>query len=358
MLRLASSEYRAVPRGFRPDLTRLIGQTLRLAAVVAALTSLAVGFTDPRVQRALEPVPALRPATEASIHRLQVADDGRTVWVTSSPGRLRNVDLATGRVLIDLFVPEGLSPAPLCTADGFQVMFLSHGGQPLVQRLDYEDGPVALRRERTDLIDRFAINPGGDRIVLQSNEALELCSGTGPDRRHVIVTQDRRCSALAWAPDGTQLLVAEEDGWLSLRDGRTLAELARIPSQIECGVRAGWSQDGRFALAFGVSGPIAVWDTHSPAASPRHLEFECRSAAALSPDGSQLAVCDTERQFWLINVADPSDRFCLDRLPASANAICYTPGGDRLLVGTMNGDLLCWSLLEERLLWTSGPGKS
>ncbi|MDZ4688591.1 MAG: WD40 repeat domain-containing protein [Planctomycetaceae bacterium] len=299
-------------------------------------------------------MPEQRPVIETSIRQLQIAEDGRTVWVTRLPSRLQNVDLATGRVLIDLPVPECQSPAPLGMNASRHMVFLNHSGQPMVQRIGYEEEPVALHRVRDAKIGRIAVNPRDNVVVLATNHALELCSWSHPDRRHAIVAQDRRCGALAWSPDGTQLLVVDQDGWLSLRDGRTLAELARTATHIEFGIRAAWSQNGRFALAYGSNGPIAVWDTHTPAAGPRHLEFELRFTAALSPDGRQIAICDPERQVWLININDPGDRICLDHVPTLANAICYTPDGGRLLVGTLNGELLCWSLVEERWLWTLG----
>jgi hypothetical protein len=67
------------------------------------------------------------------------------------------------------------------------------------------------------------------------------------------------------------------------------------------------------------------------------------------PDRTQLAICDTVQRQWLVDIAQPARRF-LGRIPALASAICFASDG-RLLLGTLDRDLLCWSLSEQELEW-------
>lgn len=340
------------PRGQWPMSFRLAGHLVWFIVVGLAVLGLGVGLSDPRVQETLDPAPAVRPLLGHSIRRLQFSEDNQAVWITRLRNHVQAIDMATGEVLIHWELPSVMSPVPQISTDGLQLVYFDRAGQIIYERLNTPAGPRSLHHRLGTDINCFALNPRGNHIAMVSDTRLELKALSAVDQPSYIVDGNWMGCRLAWSPDGLQLFILHADGRLSLRDAYTGAELANVFSRVEAGWHAEWAPQGRFAFAYGDKGPIAIWDTLKPEAAPEHLDIESRSVVALSPNGQMIAVCDSNQQPWLINRQNLDDRLGLERLSTLASVASFTADGKFLLIGTLGGELHCWSIAEERWVWS------
>ena len=149
-----------------------------------------------------------------------------------------------------------------------------------------QDGTVRIWDTTTGVIDRTAQVLDSNTIT-SANEAVQL---------HVAAI-----TAVAWSPDGWDVLYANEDGWVSLWN---INEDKTANSSLWDGGRinaVAWSPDGgRFALGL-QNGAIEIWspasafgsDSSEPLARyQRHRKAV--NALAWSPDGSAIASASSD----------------------------------------------------------------
>jgi WD40 repeat protein len=303
------------------------------------------------------PAVAEQTTSYASVRALQLADNSTTVWVMRHPSRLQSVDLATGRVLTEARYGVTLTRAMQVNAAGTLVALGNERGDPRVLQPGYEDAPARVLTASSNPAWQYALSPRHPRMVQVNGPSLELWSLKDEPTLQADAVLDEQVSSLVWSPDGSCLLVLTTNGRLTLHDGESLAVVQSVSTPLLGCTTCTWSASSRFVLAYDPKGRTIVWDIERQGSGLRSIDLgpSYCSRAALSPDGRWLAHCRGGLQLGLLDLERPDQPALLAELSTTVSAVCFTTDGTRLLIGTLAGELICWSFPDGRLLWqTSG----
>uniref|UniRef100_A0A7C2P177 WD40 repeat domain-containing protein n=1 Tax=Schlesneria paludicola TaxID=360056 RepID=A0A7C2P177_9PLAN len=307
------------------------------------------------VEPLADPQASARSQPRNSVLSLRPASDGRSVWTTGHPSRWQQIDLATGSVIESEQIQSNLIDGLQLDADGLHLVYGGLRGEVWIREREAAASTAAILPDALHDQPRFALCPHGGWLVLESAGTLELWTLDGSPRRLVRARIGSAVSALAWNPAGSHVLVVSSEGHLLLyeKESLSLVQTARIPAG--SGLRATWSADGQWVLVYGQFGAMQLWSVGAESAAVRSFPRGFQSAAALSRQGDWLAYGDELGRLWLISVRNPAQRHLLGRTDSLASAACFTHEGDRLLIGTQGGELLCWSVPDRTLEWRVSP---
>ena len=168
-----------------------------------------------------------------------------------------------------------------------------------------------------------------------TSRRLPIVGGPSPDSPAAPIDAP---SAPAFGPDGT-LVVAGFGGFLGLVDAQTGAkghhDLVLAPSA---------SADGRIVVAAGWDGRARLWDTRTRRPLGASIAFSAPDgAAAISPDGSSVAISEVARS---LDVRDVHSRRRLAHLRIDDSAIgfaAFSRDGSLLLAGSGDGHVRAFS---------------
>jgi WD40 repeat protein len=199
-------------------------------------------------------------------------------------------------------------------------------------------------------IAEYAASPGLIRALDAAVRASRL--------RALLTGHDDVVNSVAYAPDGSRLVTASDDGtariW-SRGERRELLALRGHSARVRC---AGYSPDGTRILTASDDETIKVWDSATGRLLFSAAGFDRVYGAAWSPDGALIAaVSGLEGYLTLRNGADgalvttrgyqPNG----NHLPADSNdrySVAFSPDGTHLVTGSAFGIPQLWRL--------GGPG--
>jgi WD40 repeat protein/serine/threonine protein kinase len=101
--------------------------------------------------------------------------------------------------------------------------------------------------------------------------------------------------SLAYSPDGQYLFGGSRDLTARVIDVASQQEVRRLPGHTRPIDAVAWSPDGRWLATGDEGGVVRIWDA---AAKPKPLSTQGWSGAALSPDGSRIALALKEADGW------------------------------------------------------------
>jgi WD40 repeat protein len=276
-----------------------------------------------------------------------VSPDGRSFALGGLDGRVRLLDLATGRVRR---LPGGHRGRVLrmrFTPDGRTLVTAGIDGRVLAWSLA-GDHRVRLVGRHSKEIDGLDLSRDGRTLLTASLDGRAILWDLAGDRR-----LDRRFAAgprfpvaftprgIAVSPDGRTLAVTQADGDVVLIDTRTLQRRASIHALRGPAAAAAFSPDGKVLAVTGAGGRLTLWNTRTlaPAGELRGMRADSE-AVAFSPDGRRVAAAEAivsaaafrgppqPLRVWDLRRRAPTAL----RARMSANLIAYSPGG-RLIAG-------------------------
>lgn len=227
-----------------------------------------------------------------------------------------------------------------------------HSGRAVV----YDVATGERRAEVGDMVDvvlaadidasqRFVAIGGPTKVV----EVIEIASG---NPRHRIKKHTDWVTALAFSPDGTMLVTGDRSGGLHVWETEsggivfTLAEHKQRITDVE------WRPDGKAIASVSDDGNLIIWNIKDgfPAANVNAHKAKSRSrytrgtgvlACDFQPDGRLVTVGrDGQLRLWSVSGNKERQAVVGDSLPIAAGVL----GADRLVVGTLAGQLQAWRL--------------
>jgi WD40 repeat protein len=304
-------------------------------------SQIAVGSTD---LASVCDVQTGREIYEISVHNGDViavafSRDGKTLMTASADGAVGIWTANAVDARLDLFEHDHAVWSVAFSPNGSRILTGGVGGIRLwdVVSRDFLSGVSVART--TGGVD---FSPDGLNAVVAEGQTVRLreiptLTPVGQPMEH-----DGWVSAVAFSPDGSQVLSASFDKTVKLWDGETGKSIAALPHPD--GVRAAaFDADGSRILTGSLDNTAQLWDaqTGQPMAQPL-LHRGMVTAVAFSRDGALVATgsADGGIQIWDSQTLEPVGRPLAH--DERVNAIAFSRDGTYVATGTTQGVLRCW----------------
>jgi DNA-binding SARP family transcriptional activator/WD40 repeat protein len=283
-----------------------------------------------------------------AVSRMRFTPDGRTLVTSGQDGQVLAWDVDR-RSIAQRFAGHSRAVDGLdLTADGRTLVTASLDARAILwdlagdRRLDRRF-PVGTRFDFAFTPRGIAVSPDGRTLaVTHSDGKVDLIDAATLRRRGVVPALDAPATAVAFSPNGRLLAVTGVGGLVTLWDARTLAPAGELDMPVGSDAIA-FSPDGKLLAAaeedvqvpLRKGGPLRVWDVHRRTLTA----FRGGSAAnsiAFSPDSSLLAAAETEGG---TEVREAGRGRLVKRLVTGdfARSVAFSPDGDLLFVGQYDG---------------------
>jgi WD40 repeat protein len=237
----------------------------------------------------------------------------RLLLTSSEDGSVRLWDAATGALVRTFRRHESPVLSAAFSPDGERIASGALDRTVHVFRTDGTGTPLVLRGHEGG-VTSVAWTPDGRSVVSASqfDRSVRIWPADGSPAR--VLRFDRGVFRATPTPDGTRLLVAEEDGPLHVHRLDTLAELPPLPALPEGLLAAAASEDGRLVALASIDGLVRVFPADGTA-EPIRLRGHDQAVghAAFSPDGTRLATASRDGTARVFTIS-------WDRLRASLRA--------------------------------------
>jgi WD40 repeat protein len=282
------------------------------------------------------------------VEGLAFSPDGATLYTVSPDKLLLAWDLDGSR----RFVAEDRSPAmpanadyPIVIRNGELITYVSGlSGQPdAMQFLDLTANEMSPRVEvgHGGIGDIRTRPPDSDQVATTGRDGFVRIWDRSTGR--LLSERDVDGQRLAYSADGERILVGGADGAVAVIDADTLEPLAP-PIQLDhpvVGLQA--SPDDRTAIALTSAPGIALVDTvDGTVLHERRIELDPISAD-FSPDGERVAIALQAGEVAVLDVSTAEwVRTPLDGHHSMAITVRYSPDGDTLVSGGLDGRVALW----------------
>jgi WD40 repeat protein/tRNA A-37 threonylcarbamoyl transferase component Bud32 len=278
--------------------------------------------------------------------------DGRRLASTDAEGAVKVWDRHSARLLLDLRGHKGAVKAVAFSPDGKALA--SGGADGALVLWDANSGKrVATLRDRGAGVRGVAFSPGGKRLAsvggLPLKGELRLW---GVSARTALADRPwhNLLAAVAFSPDGKQLVTAGPDGSVTSHDAVSLKRIHDFLGRTQRA--APWSSvalsaDGRWVAAGSPDGLVAVWDMASglelfTALTPNQAGVS--GVAFAGPEGRILVAAgsDNTAQGWFTRSGKPA--FTLRGHTRAIRAVAASPDGSCLASASLDGTVKLWGL--------------
>nr|WP_249731943.1 TIR domain-containing protein [Roseococcus sp. SDR] len=149
--------------------------------------------------------------------------------------------------------------------------------------------------------------------------------------------------ACAFAPDGTRLASAGDDGTLRIWDVRSGSRLLTLHGHLDWVLACAFAPDGTRLASAGSGGTLRIWDAHSGVAllTLRGNEGMARGCA-FAPDGTRLASAGDDGTLRIWDAQSGGELLTLRGHEDGVLACAFAPDGTRLASAGHDGTLQIW----------------
>lgn len=321
-----------------------------------------------------------------------VAPDGRVFAVTGDvSARLTLFDLASGRVASTVALPANLAGALASFGETSDEILLWTPGRTAAARIRVVDGaldPESLKPFEVPALERGTFVLRGAFFVGADSETGTAMIGTPEEwslaRRIASPRRHGRLRDIALSPDGSVAIIsAEAGGAMRIQDLRSDTLVAMLHGHLDRVIGTRFFADGRRFVTVGFDGTARLWDLDAlrsefrvSATDPtgrlaaafdadatllasggwgevqlfraktgellwtRYLAARYVERLAFSPDGSRLAIAETNGRALILAVADGSIERELPSIPAGHSGLLWDPADRWIALAGGDGTLL------------------
>lgn len=153
-----------------------------------------------------------------------------------------------------------------------------------------------------------------------------------------------KVSAVAFRPDGKQLVTAGADGTVRVWDARTGAQVRAINGHVGGALSAAFDPDGKHIVSGGADGAVRVWGAETGTERPGP-KWNLRRVTTVSfnSDGAKVLAAGADGAVRVWDVATGATQE-LDGHRGAVNAAAFSPDGSRVVTGGDDGTVRMWEL--------------
>jgi WD40 repeat protein len=280
-----------------------------------------------------------------------VSPDGRRFALGSDDGRLRTLDLRSGRIRRLRGGHEAAIADMIFTPDGETVVSSDVAGDIVAWDVERGELRETFSGHSEGTVWDLAVSSDGRTLYSAGADGRAIVWDLAGDRRIVRPFEagrsfatddgDRYPVELALSPDGRTLARTNDDGSVELIDTRTLRPRGRVGALRGFAAAVDFSRDGRLLAVSGEGGQVTLWDARTlRSAGPELTGLRTTSQAlAFSPDAELLAVGELGRpnkdvtayRGWKVRLWDVRRRAPTGvDFAVSALSVAFSPDGETL----------------------------
>jgi WD40 repeat protein len=253
-----------------------------------------------------------------------------------------------------------LAAAALAALAGVAVAFVLHQSHAL-QEAQRFSATLALDRG-LELCAQGEVPSG----MLWLARSLETAPHEAEELRHVLrvnlaawyrrtspvqalLPQRDNVRAVAFSPDGRQVLTGSLDGTAQLWDAASGAPVGAPLHHADRVTAVAFSPDGTMVATASADGTARLW--HAASGTPRGSPLRHRGpvlAVAFAPDGRTIATGDQEKWVRLWDVDTGRQREQILPHAHAVVALAFSPDGKSIVTGTMVPDAFLWDVADGR----------
>jgi WD40 repeat protein/serine/threonine protein kinase len=305
-----------------------------------------------------------------SVWRVANSPDGTTLAFVSGragePGQLDVWDLQTRTAKYGVRTPiTGWSSGLAFSRDGRRIA-LSYGhprARSEVQVLDAATGAVEGRIDVApeEVVD-VALSPDGTQVAAAfgSFDAFEMNPRPGQTRvwdvrtgklLFVLGGHSQPLIAVAWSPDGQQIVSGGWDQVVKIWDVKTRRELRTLRGHRQVIRDLVFSHDGRRLASSSADASTKIWD---PLTGEELLTLRGHRSAlnsvAFSPDGRQLATTSDDGDVKIWDATAGQESLPLQGHKAVATSVDFHPDGRHMVSASLDHAVKIWDAVTGRML--------
>jgi WD40 repeat protein len=193
-------------------------------------------------------------------------------------------------------------------------------------------------------------SPDGQSLALGLDRALQIWDVAREKLRRAWVGHQGFVSAVAWSPDGRQLLSAGWDRTVRVWNADSGVETHRFLGHGNIVQDAAWSPDQRRLVSGSMDGTVRVWNVGAPRSRAETLWHGTVGVLAWNPNGTRLAVGGANAS---VKIIDPNSALSPIRLPAGegfTRSLSWSPDGKRLAAADHGRTIRIWETASGREL--------
>jgi WD40 repeat protein len=207
----------------------------------------------------------------------------------------------------------------------------------------------------TDTVNAVAWSPNEKRIATASKDGTLRIWTVADGQTERVMKCGSTPLCVAWSPDGRYVACGSHPGGVQLWDADSGSRVREAGSSGATIVAVQWTSDSRHLIA--VSGwaagkPDAVHQYGVPELKDERVIgqlVDTIGAAALSPDGVNLAVGTRTHGIRILRVADGATVASLEEPRISARVVAWGPNGNELAVAGTDFSIRVWDLHSGRI---------
>jgi WD40 repeat protein len=285
----------------------------------------------------------------SSVETVDWSADGRMLATTSQDGTARLWALSDGRQIVSLAGHNnGLSGA-IFSPDNATLTTASLDGS--LRRWDLSFAPE-------DGAYQVAYSSGGTTLATAGTAGVHLWEArTG--KLMLSIPSDVEISAIAYAPNGNRLAMADTDGLIQIVDTESGEALATMEGHEGLVSRLAWSPDGTTVASASFDGSARLWNAEEGSEQLVFGEHTVEvSAISFSPDGTLVASSDQDGTIKIWEVASGNERLSLTLTFGEVIfGLDWSPDGAYLAAADEGGELALWQTSDGKELMRRGVGE-